>query len=221
MCVCVHIQREYISLWAGVFTIFWCLCWFDLGLIACGNSVVHAHITYVLKSCCFSLSNLLSSLSAALPSVPFSPLICTPSPLQRGLCVGPRGRRRLARRRTSLRGSNVRLDLWSSSTNTHCPWRTVSQHASACTGTHRQSHTHLFVFPTQSPLLTLPPFTFHFLRSCLFPSVRWCLRRWHLLLLLLLSHSATWRPPITGLFLIARALRWPITGWFLSCGPTP
>lgn len=137
---------------------FLCLCCFELGLTACGNAVVHAHITYVLKSCCFSSLHsplLLSLLISHLWLI--SPLICTIPPsfshLQRGLCAGPRGRRRLAMLRTSLRGSNIRPGLWSNSTNTHCPWRTVSQHASACTGTHRQSHT----------LSSPPPLTsFHF-----------------------------------------------------------
>lgn len=69
-----------------------------MGLIACGNTVVHAHITYVLKSCCFSLSlfNLFTlCLSADLPSVPFSLLICTiPSsflpPVERTACGAQR-----------------------------------------------------------------------------------------------------------------------------------
>lgn len=70
-----------------MFTIFWCLCRFKLGLLACGNTVVHTRITYVLKSCCFSLSHLLASL----PSVPFSPLICTapPSPRREDCMWGP------------------------------------------------------------------------------------------------------------------------------------
>lgn len=77
--------------------------------------------------------------------------------------MGPRDRRRLARHRTSLRGSNIRPDLWSNSTNTHSPQGAVSQHASTCTGTHRQSHKHFFFFfkfPTQSPLLLFSPYLF-------------------------------------------------------------
>lgn len=176
-----------------------------------------------------SLTPIPSSLSLSLCWSPICPLLSTyisPSYFshpQRGVYAGPRGRRRLARRRTSARGSNIRLDLWSNSTNTHCPWRTVSQHASACTGTHRQSRTHFFISHPISlaPPVTLPTLTFNFLRSCLFPSVLWCLRRWHLLLLLLLAHWATRCSPITGLPFTARALRWPITEWLLSCGPAP
>lgn len=59
-CVLPSFPREYISPWAGVFTCFWCLCCFESGLIACGKAVAHAHVAYVLKSCCFSFSYLAS-----------------------------------------------------------------------------------------------------------------------------------------------------------------
>lgn len=87
-----------------------------------------------------------------------------------------------------------------------------------CESTCVHMHRHMWsrIQPSCS-LLTSPPFSFHFLRSCFFPSVSWCLRRWHLILLLLLAHWATWHPPITSLFFFARALRWPITEWLLSC----
>lgn len=120
--------REYISRGAGVFLL--CLCWFELGLIAFGNTAVHAHITYDLKSF-LRLSLSLRSPICFFTYLHHSSLFLPP--LQRGLFVGPRDRRRLARHKTSLRGSNIRPDLWSNSTNTHSPRRAVSQHASTCT----------------------------------------------------------------------------------------
>lgn len=171
-----------------------------------------ASLTPISSSLSLSPSLLISHLS------PFLRLFFHhPTHPQRGVYAGPRGRRRLARHRTSVRGSNIRLDLWSKSTNTRCPWRTVSQHASTYDGTHFYFNTLISL----SPPVTLRLFTFKFFRSCLFPSVHWCLRRWHLLLLLLLAPWATWRSPITSLPFTARALRWPITEWLLSCGPTP
>lgn len=172
MCVCVWLwlwlPGEYISLWAGVFTIFWCLCWFDLGLIACGNTVVHAHITYVLKSCCFSLSlfNLFTlCLSADLPSVPFSLLICTiPSsflpPVERTACGAQRQKK--ARQAQDLTERIQRppgpveqphkhtlpLENRESTSHTHAP-------------AHTDRVTHIFIFfyfPTQSPLLLFWPY---------------------------------------------------------------
>lgn len=73
--------------------------------------------------------------------------------------------------------------------------------------------------PPQPCLLTLLPFAFHFLRSCLLPSDCWCLRRWHLLLIL--THGAAQHSPITSFFFIAEALRWPITERLLGSGPDP
>lgn len=96
--VCSY-SREHISLWTGVFNICCCFCWFELGLTACGNTVVHAHITYVLKSCCFSLFPISSplSLSADLPSVPPSLHLSAPfvrpspsPPAERTVCGAQR-----------------------------------------------------------------------------------------------------------------------------------
>lgn len=62
--------------------------------------------------------------------------------------MGLKGRRRLARRRTSPRGTNIRQDRWS--TNMRFPRRAVSQHASTCAGTHSQGQS---ISTQSSPLL--------------------------------------------------------------------
>lgn len=93
-------------------------------------------------------------------------------------------------------------------------------HMHQCTHSHRHFSFFHFHSTSSATLLTLPPFTFHFLRSSrssLFPSVSRCPRRGHLLL----AYWSTWCSAIAKLFFIARAPRRPITEWLLSCGPAP
>lgn len=123
---------------------------------ACSHHVwscclLHSLISSPLSFCWSPICLLLSLIGTILP------------PLQRGLFVEPRDRRRLARWRTSLRGSNIHLGLWSHSTNAHSPQRAVSQHASTCISAHRQSQTFFFFsFPLNFLCYTSDLTSFHF-----------------------------------------------------------
>lgn len=165
-CVCVHIQGNTPPYGEECLQSS-CLCWFDLGLTACGNTVVHAHITYVLKSCCFLLSNLLSSLSADLPSVAHLSRLLPPT--ERSVCGAQRQKK--ARRVQDLSERIQRPPGPAEQQHEHT--LPLENRESTRIRMHRHTHRHSHTISSPPPLLlTLPPFTSHFLRPCLLPSAR-------------------------------------------------
>lgn len=162
VCVC-SLPRENISLWTGVFTIFRCSAGLNVDWLPVATPLCHTHITYVLKSCCFSLSKS-PLLSAGLPSVPpISPLICTISPCpRREDCVwGPEAEE----------GSAYAGPYWKdpasaracgSTARTHTapgePWVNIHPHAQA----HTDSHTHLFFSSSNLLSSSFDLTSFHF-----------------------------------------------------------